>query len=77
MLQLAATMKATAELKQHQMTPDAPEVLKTIPTLKLSDIPQEIKKIPTDEQQEGSTTILSHDLFTNDILYLEAVLDMR
>lgn len=75
--QVTATVQGTSELKEHQMTPDTPEVLKTIPTLKLADIPREIKKIPTEKQQENNTTLLSHDLFTNDILYLEALLDMR
>ncbi|CAD7700528.1 unnamed protein product [Ostreobium quekettii] len=75
--EISMTVKSTKELKHHQLMPDPPEALKSIPTLKLDDIPKEIKTIPTAEQQESSSTILSHDLFTNDILYLETVLDMR
>lgn len=75
--EIMSTISNVAELKQRQETPDPPEALKSIPMLKLSDIPEEITKIPTDEQQEKGTTILSHDLFTNDVLYLETALELR
>eukprot|EP00803_Ostreobium_quekettii_P002144 evm.model.scf_1846.1 EVM.evm.TU.scf_1846.1 scf_1846:8916-17584(+) len=75
--EIASTVSSTEQLKKHQLTPDPPEALKAIPTLKLDDIPREITMIPTDEQQYKDSTILSHELFTNDILYFEAALDMR
>lgn len=69
-------VKLTEALKRRQETPDSPEALKCLPTLKLSDIPKETTKIPTEVQQEGSTTFLTHDLFTNDILYFTLAMDM-
>jgi hypothetical protein len=60
-----------------QETPDPPEALSCIPSLQLSDIPPKAATIPTDIGKAGSATKLSHDLFTNDILYLEAALNLR
>lgn len=60
-----------------QETPDPPEALACIPSLQLSDIPKTASTIPTEITALGSATKLSHDLFTNDILYLEAALSMR
>jgi hypothetical protein len=38
----------------------------------LSDIPASISKVPTDVKRlEGGATLLGHDLFTNDVLYME------
>lgn len=42
-----------------------------MPTLKLSDISKSITKVPTDITKEQGATLLTHDLFTNDILYME------
>lgn len=70
-------MKNTAALKKRQSTSDTPEALKVIPSLQLSDIPKEITTIPTVEEEKGDATFLSHDLFTNNILYLDMVLELR
>lgn len=67
----------TAELKERQETPDPPEALACVPCLQLSDIPKTVTKVPTAVEKTGGTTVLTHDLFTNDVLYLEAALDMR
>jgi Zn-dependent M16 (insulinase) family peptidase len=61
----------THELKERQETPDPPEALKCMPTLKLSDIPKNITSVPTDITQQQGATLLTHDLFTNNILYME------
>lgn len=77
--QVGAIIANTAELKRLQETPDPPEALKCIPTLQLSDIPRLITKVPTDVTQlSGSgATLLTHDLFTNNILYMETAFDMK
>ncbi|GBF88872.1 presequence protease [Raphidocelis subcapitata] len=69
----------TAALKERQETPDAPEALTCIPSLKLSDIPRTVTKVPTSvsELNPQGSLLLGHELFTNDVLYLEAALDMR
>jgi Zn-dependent M16 (insulinase) family peptidase len=68
---LDAVITSTSELKERQETPDAPEALACIPSLQLSDIPSTITKVPTDVTSSNGATILSHDLFTNNVLYLE------
>jgi len=75
--ELQALVDATAALKERQETPDAPEALRCMPSLLLSDIPKEAKSIPTDKSTSHGATVLSHELFTNDVLYAEALLDLQ
>jgi Zn-dependent M16 (insulinase) family peptidase len=75
--ELEEVIKTTRELKDRQETPDRPEALACVPTLHISDIPKQISTISSDISQSQGVTKLSHDLFTNDVLYLEAALDMR
>uniref|UniRef100_A0A7S3VL18 Peptidase M16C associated domain-containing protein n=1 Tax=Dunaliella tertiolecta TaxID=3047 RepID=A0A7S3VL18_DUNTE len=67
----------THELKRRQETPDAPEALSCVPALKLSDIPKTVTKVPTEVSSRQGATILTHDLFTNNVVYMEAVMDMK
>ena len=73
-------MRKTRELKTHQETPDPAEALKCIPTLELADIPKESQKIPSSltEMTSGGekVEVLSHDMFTNDVVYAEFAFDM-
>lgn len=65
-------VESTAALKELQETPDPPEALSCIPALQLSDIPPTITKVPTTvSATSDGATLLRHDLFTNDVLYLE------
>ncbi|KAF8058036.1 PREP1 [Scenedesmus sp. PABB004] len=74
---LKQVVEETAALKERQETPDSPEALACIPSLKLSDIPKAITTVPTSlSSRDGGATLLSHELFTNDVLYAEAALDM-
>jgi Zn-dependent M16 (insulinase) family peptidase len=68
----------TQTLKEMQLTPDPPEALATIPSLKLSDLDRKNKVIPL-EVLDGAdgATILYHDLFTNGIVYLDLGFDLR
>ncbi|GFR50856.1 hypothetical protein Agub_g13138 [Astrephomene gubernaculifera] len=76
--QLSAVLEGTAALKELQETPDPPEALQCIPALQLSDIPSTITKVPTDVTPlSDGATLLTHDLFTNDVLYMEAAFDLR
>jgi Zn-dependent M16 (insulinase) family peptidase len=64
-------IRNTHKLKEIQKTPDTPEALATLPTLRLEDIDKENKKIPQEEIVLSDSRILYHDLFTNGILYLD------
>lgn len=74
---LAKLVRATEELRLKQETPDPPEALKCVPCLSLDDIPKKPTHVPTIITQIKGTKVLQHDLFTNDVLYTEAVFDMR
>uniref|UniRef100_A0A0D6R045 Peptidase M16C associated domain-containing protein n=1 Tax=Araucaria cunninghamii TaxID=56994 RepID=A0A0D6R045_ARACU len=74
---LAELARATEELRLKQETPDPPEALKTVPCLSLDDIPKKPIRIPIDITEIKGVRVLQHDLFTNDVLYTEAVFDMR
>ena len=60
-----------------QETPDPPQALSCVPTLQLSDIPREVSTVPTAITETHGVTQLTHELFTNDVLYLETAFDLR
>lgn len=75
--QLEEVVKETQALKERQETPDSPDALTCMPSLQLSDIKKTITKVPTAVSDlSGGSKLLAHELFTNDVLYAEAALDM-
>ena len=60
-----------------QETPDPPQALSCVPTLQLSDIPRKVSTVPTAVTETQGVTQLTHELFTNDVLYLETAFDLR
>ncbi len=66
-----------AELKKHQETPDTPEALATIPALTLSDLDPNIKTIPIEVGELHGAQLITHDLPTNGIVYLDLGFDLR
>uniref|UniRef100_A0A7N0TDM5 Peptidase M16C associated domain-containing protein n=1 Tax=Kalanchoe fedtschenkoi TaxID=63787 RepID=A0A7N0TDM5_KALFE len=73
---LAELARATQELRLKQETPDPPEALKCVPSLSLDDIPKTPTQVPLEVGEINGVKILKHDLFTNDVLYTEAVFNM-
>ncbi len=73
--QIAELIRQTAELKQRQMTPDAPEDLKKIPLLKLTDIEPEAERLPLEEAEVEEVPVLHHTLFTSGIAYVNLFFD--
>ncbi|KAL8160389.1 hypothetical protein V2J09_001926 [Rumex salicifolius] len=73
---LAELARATQELRLKQETPDPPEALRSVPSLSLSDIPKKPIHVPIEIGEINGVKVLQHDLFTNDIVYTEAVFDM-
>ena len=67
---MAGIVANTHELRERQETPDTPEALKCMPALKLADISRKISTVPTDVTAQQGATLLTHDLFTNNILYM-------
>ncbi len=70
-------MEFLYKLKSWQQNPDPPELLSIIPHLKKDDLPKEEKKIPIDVEKVDGGEILFHDLFTNNIVYLDIGFDIR
>jgi len=77
----AAELERVAEtaqkLKELQATPDRPEALAAIPSLKLADLPKRNRLIPLAEERCGDTTILFHELPTNRVIYLDLAFDLH
>jgi Zn-dependent M16 (insulinase) family peptidase len=67
----------TKMLKQMQVTPDSPEALATIPALTLGDLDRTVKSIPIEVSQSDAGTVLTHDIFTNGIAYLDVGFDLK
>lgn len=74
---LQAVQETMQRLRELQDTPDTPEALATIPTLTLDDLAREIRRIPAAEGELAGVRLLTHDLFTNGILYLDLGFDLR
>ncbi len=75
--ELQAVLENTKALNLHQETPDPPEALATIPSLKPQDLETVNKIIPIEVLDGGAGRILYHDLFTNGILYLDLAFDLH
>jgi Zn-dependent M16 (insulinase) family peptidase len=75
--ELQQVLDDTRELKQRQETPDSPEALATIPSLKLEDLDKQNKLIPLAVQNISGAQVLVHDLFTNGIVYLDVGFNLR
>lgn len=67
--QLEKFLENTKKLKERQVTPDSEEALKSIPTLKLSDLERTPEKLPLKEKTYKNVKVLHSDVFTNKILY--------
>jgi Zn-dependent M16 (insulinase) family peptidase len=68
---LQEIVTATAKLKELQGTPDPPQALALIPSLKLSDLDRVNKSIALTLFHDKGCDLLYHDLFTSGIVYLD------
>ena len=67
---LAALRAENAALLTWQSEEDTPEILATLPTLTLEDIPASVEALPTEELTLCDTKVLSHPIATSGIDYL-------
>ncbi|MDZ7319445.1 MAG: insulinase family protein [candidate division KSB1 bacterium] len=75
MQQIAAT---AAEIERISGEPNSPEALATLPQLKLSDLPQQPRHIPTIiEKLAGGVDFLHNDVFSNGVNYLYLHFDLK
>ncbi|MFC1823306.1 insulinase family protein [Thermodesulfobacteriota bacterium] len=69
--ELHGIIDSASQLKVLQETPDSPEALSTIPSLKLADLDRHNKLIPLVSTGHHGARILHHGIFTNGIAYLD------
>ncbi len=74
---LEAAIEETRRLKRIQETPDTPEALAKIPMLTLKDLPLRDTPIPIETHEDSGTTIVTHDLPTNGVVYVDLGFDLR
>ncbi|MBQ5576112.1 MAG: insulinase family protein [Bacteroidales bacterium] len=65
------------ELDRYQNTPDTPEALKTIPTLRLTDINPTAVDYPIEKDTIDGIPTLRHEYNTKGIIYLQFFFDMK
>ncbi|MEI6853534.1 MAG: insulinase family protein, partial [Bacteroidota bacterium] len=70
-------VKETNDLIAFQKREDTPEALASIPLLKLSDVNPKGVWYGCEEKQAGTTKVLFHDEFTNNIVYSDVYFDMH
>ena len=72
--QKEAVLRDARAFKQYQLASDPAEEVARIPSLKRSDIPTEVERIPRqDTRTRGGVPLALHDIFTNEIVYLDLV----
>ncbi|MCF7816940.1 MAG: insulinase family protein [Kiritimatiellales bacterium] len=67
----------TEHLLALQAAPDSEAAIATIPLLHRDDLDKKIRLVDRSESKLHGTTVLTHDLFTNGILYLDIGLDLH
>jgi len=74
---LQGIIESTKKLKEFQETPNNPETLALLPTLKHSDLEPEERRIPLVELELSGVRVLYHDLPTYGITYLDLGFDLH
>ena len=64
-------LKQSKELIQWQKREDSEKDLEKIPTLKISDLNREIRKIPIEVDESAGYEVVKHDLPTKGVVYID------
>ena len=75
--ELEQVVSDTKELKLYQETPSPAEDMEKVPLLSISDIRKEIHPLKNREDSIYGMPLISHDIFTNGIGYLEFIFDIN
>ena len=70
----ASLAEQTRRLKAIQETPDAPDALAKLPHLSRSDLTPTVESVPRNLSDVSGIPLLSHELFTNGIVYIDIAL---
>jgi len=71
--QIQATVDA---LNAEQQKKDSPAELACLPRLEIEDIPCEVAVLPSKEKDISGVTVYEHDIFTNNIVYIDVAFDI-
>ena len=74
--QIENIKKEADHLKEYQSEPSSPEELETIPLLEISDIDKNARKLNNQFSEIEMVKIVSHDIFTNGISYVNLNFDI-
>lgn len=69
-------VETTTRLREQTEAPDSAEGLAAIPTLRLADIERAVPHTPTVIRTVAGTTVLTHELATNGVVYIDLALDL-
>ncbi len=75
--ELRSIFDEALELKRKQETPDSPEALATIPSLRVEDLDRKNKQIPLEIKETRDARVLSHDIASNGVIYFDLGLDLH
>lgn len=74
--EILAIIEKTEKLKTFQDTPSTKEELEKIPLLERKDITRNIQPLYNDLKEVDATTVLHHNMFTNEIGYIKLLFDL-
>jgi Zn-dependent M16 (insulinase) family peptidase len=74
---IEALAKETNDLIKYQKEDNTPEALATIPLLELKDIDSKAKYYEIKQDNSSGIPVFKYNLFTNNVLYLRQLYDMR
>lgn len=75
--EIQAVIDNTKALKEAQEAPDSPEALASLPLLTLDDLDKKNKLIPIEVSEKKGVQIITHDIFTNSIAYVDVGFDLH
>ena len=75
--EIEALISENEILKKKQLTPDSEEARKTMPKINIKDVNKASEIIPVKIVENNVYKLFKHELFTNDILYMELLFDTR
>ncbi len=67
---------AASALKRFQTEPDAPAALASLPRIGRKDLTRDVETIPTQRENLSGIPLLSHEIFTNGIVYVDLAYDV-
>ncbi|MCM1991814.1 insulinase family protein [Oceanirhabdus seepicola] len=74
--QINRLIEENTVLKEKQLAPDTPEAVATIPKLSVSDVDPKAASIPQEVIKEDDVTLLFHNIFSNNISYVDFLFDV-